>query len=72
MSASRARSSFASRARPPRTMGSRNRASSSQARAAQQATLDELKALKWLPDAVAEAVYEKIHAPPARPVAIRR
>jgi len=34
-----------------------------------RATLEELQALSWLPDAVASAVYEKIHAParPARP-----
>jgi len=30
------------------------------------ASLDELQALKWLPDAVAAAVYEKIHGIPAR------
>jgi len=29
-----------------------------------QATLEELQALSWLPDAVARAVYQKIHAPP--------
>ena len=29
-----------------------------------QATLEELQALSWLPDAVASAVYQKIHAPP--------
>jgi excinuclease ABC subunit C len=32
-----------------------------------QATLEELQALSWLPDAVAKAVYEKIHAPPPKP-----
>jgi excinuclease ABC subunit C len=33
-----------------------------------QATLEELQALSWLPDAVAAAVYQKIHAPaPKRP-----
>jgi excinuclease ABC subunit C len=32
-------------------------------RAVKQATLEELKALSWLPDAVAEAVHEKIHGP---------
>ena len=26
------------------------------------ASLEELQALPWLPDAVADAVYEKIHA----------
>ncbi len=31
-----------------------------------QASLEELKALSWLPDAVAEAVHDKIHAAPAR------
>jgi excinuclease ABC subunit C len=31
------------------------------ARAVARATLDELKALPWLPDAVAEAVYEAVH-----------
>src|SRR6478735_8742667 len=32
-------------------------------KAVKSASLDELKALSWLPDAVAEAVYEKIHGP---------
>jgi excinuclease ABC subunit C len=32
-----------------------------------QATLEELQALSWLPDAVAVAVYDKIHAPAAPP-----
>ena len=31
-----------------------------------QASLEELKALTWLPDKVAEAVHDKIHAAPAR------
>ena len=31
-----------------------------------QASLEELKALSWLPDKVAEAVYDKIHATPSR------
>jgi excinuclease ABC subunit C len=31
-----------------------------------QASLDELKALSWLPDKVAEAVYDKIHTSSAR------
>jgi len=31
-----------------------------------QASLDELKALTWLPDKVAEAVHDKIHATPTR------
>ncbi len=31
--------------------------------AVKQAGLDELKGLPWLPDAVAEAVYAKIHGP---------
>jgi excinuclease ABC subunit C len=30
-------------------------------KAVRAATLDDLKALKWLPDAVAEAVFEKVH-----------
>src|SRR3954453_22397350 len=30
-------------------------------KAVKQATVDDLKSLKWLPDAVAEAVYEKVH-----------
>ena len=29
-----------------------------------QASLEDLQALSWLPDAVARAVYQKIHAPP--------
>jgi excinuclease ABC subunit C len=35
-------------------------------RAVQNATLDELKALSWLPDTVAEAVYAKTHTPKPR------
>jgi excinuclease ABC subunit C len=35
--------------------------------AVKSASLEELKALSWLPDAVAEAVYSKIHAVPAGP-----
>jgi excinuclease ABC subunit C len=31
--------------------------------AVKQASLDDLKALTWLPNVVAEAVYEKIHSP---------
>ena len=31
-------------------------------RAVQAATLDELMAVTWLPDAVAEAVYDHLHA----------
>ncbi len=31
-----------------------------------QASLDELRALSWLPDKVADAVFEKIHGPAAR------
>ena len=31
--------------------------------AVKQATLDELLALSWLPDAVADAVHDKIHGP---------
>jgi len=31
-----------------------------------QASLDELKALTWLPDKVAEAVHDRIHATPTR------
>ena len=34
--------------------------------AVKQASLDELQALPWLPDAVAEAVYDKIHEPARR------
>jgi excinuclease ABC subunit C len=30
------------------------------------ASLDELRAFSWLPDKVADAVHEKIHAPPGR------
>jgi excinuclease ABC subunit C len=44
-----------------------------------KASLEELKALKWLPDKVAEAVYDKVHAAPVRqtprptqPVPLRR
>jgi excinuclease ABC subunit C len=33
-------------------------------KAVRAATLDELTALSWLPDAVAEAVYEKVHSAP--------
>jgi excinuclease ABC subunit C len=33
-------------------------------KAVKQATLDDLKALPWLPDVVAEAIYTKIHLPP--------
>jgi excinuclease ABC subunit C len=33
-------------------------------KAVKQASLDDLKALSWLPDPVAEAVYVKIHNPP--------
>jgi excinuclease ABC subunit C len=32
--------------------------------AVKQASLDDLKALPWLPDAVAENVYIKLHSPP--------
>jgi excinuclease ABC subunit C len=39
--------------------------------AVKQTTLEDLKALPWLPDQVADAVYDKIHMP-ARPVAARR
>jgi excinuclease ABC subunit C len=31
--------------------------------AVKRASLDELKALPWLPDRVAQAVWDKIHAP---------
>jgi excinuclease ABC subunit C len=34
-------------------------------RAVKQATLEELQALPWLPDAVALAVHERIHRPQA-------
>jgi excinuclease ABC subunit C len=33
--------------------------------AVKRASLEELKALPWLPDAVAEAVYDKLHGAPA-------
>jgi excinuclease ABC subunit C len=33
-------------------------------RAARDASLDDLRALTWLPDPVADAVYEKLHSPP--------
>jgi excinuclease ABC subunit C len=36
-------------------------------RAVKEASLEELQALSWLPDAVAVAVHEKIHGVPARP-----
>ena len=32
-----------------------------------KATQEQLRALSWLPDDVADAVYEKVHAPPPRP-----
>ncbi len=32
-------------------------------RAVEQASLDDLEALSWLPDAVAHSVYEKLHGP---------
>jgi excinuclease ABC subunit C len=32
-------------------------------KAVKAASLEDLRALSWLPDAVAEAVYEKLHAP---------
>ncbi|MDZ7677779.1 MAG: excinuclease ABC subunit UvrC [Acidimicrobiales bacterium] len=34
--------------------------------AVKRASLDDLKALSWLPDAVAEAVHDKVHARPDR------
>jgi excinuclease ABC subunit C len=34
--------------------------------AVKKATLDELKALSWLPDAVADAVHAKIHERPKK------
>jgi excinuclease ABC subunit C len=37
------------------------------ARAVTRASLGELKALPWLPDAVAEAVHEHLHGRPSRP-----
>ena len=43
---------------PPEAAASRSWAAST---AVKQASLEELQALPWLPDAVAEAVYEKIH-----------
>jgi excinuclease ABC subunit C len=35
-------------------------------KAVKQASLDDLRALSWLPNAVAEAVYEKLHGVPVR------
>jgi len=35
-------------------------------RAVKEASLDQLRALSWLPDAVADAVYEKVHGMPVR------
>ncbi len=37
--------------------------------AVKKASLDELRALTWLPDVVADAVYDRIHRPtrPSRP-----
>ena len=35
-------------------------------KAVKQASLEELRALSWLPDSVADAVYEKVHGVPAR------
>jgi excinuclease ABC subunit C len=35
-------------------------------KAVKQASIEDLKALSWLPDAVAEAVWEKLHGIPAR------
>jgi excinuclease UvrABC nuclease subunit len=35
-------------------------------RAVKEASLDQLRGLPWLPDAVADAVHEKIHGPPVR------
>jgi excinuclease ABC subunit C len=37
------------------------------ARAVTRASLDELKALPWLPDTVAEAVHQHLHDQPSRP-----
>ncbi|MBK5222382.1 MAG: excinuclease ABC subunit UvrC [Acidimicrobiia bacterium] len=34
--------------------------------AVKKAPVESLKALSWLPDAVAEAIYEKVHGPPER------
>jgi excinuclease ABC subunit C len=31
-------------------------------KAVRAASLDDLKAIRWLPDAVAEAVFEKVHS----------
>ena len=36
-------------------------------KAVKSADLDELRSLSWLPDAVATALYEHLHAPPSRP-----
>ncbi|QGG95463.1 excinuclease ABC subunit UvrC [Actinomarinicola tropica] len=33
--------------------------------AVKRASLDTLRGLSWLPDAVADAIYEKVHGPPA-------
>ena len=35
-------------------------------KAVKDATLDELQALSWLPEPVAEAVYKSIHDPTVR------
>jgi excinuclease ABC subunit C len=34
--------------------------------AVKRATRDELRALPWLPDTVADAVYDKVHGPAGR------
>ena len=39
--------------------------------AVKQASLEDLRALSWLPDEVAEAVYDKIHQVARAPVAVR-
>ncbi|HKE72857.1 MAG TPA: excinuclease ABC subunit UvrC [Acidimicrobiales bacterium] len=39
--------------------------------AVKQASLEDLRALSWLPDEVAEAVYDKIHRTSRSPVAVR-
>jgi excinuclease ABC subunit C len=35
-------------------------------KAVKDASLEQLRSLSWLPNAVADAVYEKIHQVPAR------
>ena len=43
--------------------GERNQTMPTETNAVKKATLGELQALSWLPDTVAEAVYERFHTP---------